>query len=228
MWAVAFAVFALRTDTRRELQRVRPRQVVDPLTGVANLRAFEARADEVLRTQCADLRRDRRAADRPGRFQNREHAAWSCRRRHVLRSVAEGLQNAASKSHLVARIGGDEFAVLSRAPTSETSATLRSAIATRCSRCEKSFHSTGVNLDASIGSAITSRDGRSLEELMTAADRAMYVVKDRHTEASEDGRRAELATQLPEEFRVDGSRPPPGCRRRAPRRSAARVQPALE
>ena len=87
----------------------------------------------------------------------------------------------------------------------------------------------GVTLDASIGTAITPEDGNSLEELMTAADRAMYVVKDRHTAASEASRRAELDSQLPNEFRHPAATPRRGCSRRIAEEAASRwVQPALE
>lgn len=203
MWAVAFAVFSLRVNTARELAKSDAAADIDPLTGIGNLRAFETRAEEVLSERNArisgetavlliDLDDFKTANTLHG------HAGGD----HVLRKVASALQGAASKSHLVARIGGDEFAVLLENADQRDIGDLAIRYRNAVLSVHKRLSLEGVNLDASIGSAITSEDGKSLEDLMTAADRAMYSVKDRHTAEHENGRRAELASQLPNEFRT--------------------------
>ncbi len=181
-----------RADALRALQLMAARhgQVVsqlqartrlDPLTGVANrvalmerLAAATARLDERDRYACLlylDLDDFKPVNDQLG------HAAGDL----LLAQVAQRLLASSHTSDLVARIGGDEFAVLV-----EDLATLRHAedLAVRLlERLDSPFRVAGVELllNASVGVAVllpgTSSGSTAADEALAAADAAMYRAK---------------------------------------------------
>ena len=96
----------------------------------------------------------------------------------VLVEVARRLSSALRSCDTVARLGGDEFAVIvdcMREPALalQVSEKMRSEVA------QEIYLKSGVcvSVGASIGHAIYLRDGVSLEQLLAAADRAMYAEK---------------------------------------------------
>ena len=92
------------------------------------------------------------------------------------------------KGALAARVGGDDFAVILRCGSleelDELAGLLRGAV--RGSRSTMPLE--GIDVDASVGYAIAPRDGETLEELITAADDAMYREKATHDEEATSGR----------------------------------------
>jgi diguanylate cyclase (GGDEF)-like protein len=92
----------------------------------------------------------------------------------VLRMVADRLRQAAP-DQMVARLGGDEFAVLQIGATQDVQ-----QLAQRCiSALEAPFSVRGfqIAIGVSIGIATSPRDGRQAEELVQAADHALYQAK---------------------------------------------------
>lgn len=151
----------------------------DSLTGLANRRVFEeALAVQISRCQrygesaqllLIDLDGFKQVNDRHG------HTTGD----HLLEAIAESIRSRLRATDLVARIGGDEFAVLLlqvSAATREVAAqSLRRAIATTAVPTD-----TGpVALQASIGIADLGPDTRHAEAALRAADAAMYVEKRR-------------------------------------------------
>ena len=106
--AFAYVVAALRRGLDREAALAR----TDPLTGLANLRAFYELADaEIARARrythpftaiYVDLNGFKAINDRLG------HTAGD----GVLRAVARGIRDSVRVTDLVARVGGDEFVIL--------------------------------------------------------------------------------------------------------------------
>ena len=95
----------------------------------------------------------------------------------LLQAVAERLQAGVRKSDLVARLGGDELTVLVQRLEHESQAT---ALAEQLlATLRRPFAVTGqtLQLNASIGIALYPRDGNNEEQLLAAADAAMYRVK---------------------------------------------------
>lgn len=150
----------------------------DPLTGLANRLLFAARLQQALEyaerheTSAAllfcDLDRFKIINDTLG------HAAGD----RLLQQVAERLARCVRAEDTVARIGGDEFAVIvSDLDRPESAAHLAKHIA---AELEDEFSIDGVRLSASasIGIGIYPDDADSEGDLLKAADVAMYSAKE--------------------------------------------------
>ena len=177
------------SSLRRTLRQARERKQVynrllhltrhDPLTGAANRAALRERIEGALararrREQTfavmyVDLDRFKAINDTCG------HDVGDA----VLCEVAERLHQAVRTSDIVARLGGDEFAVLLEdlCPTScpfELAERIRSSL-------EQPIEVDGRKLvvTASIGVALYPEIGGSVDDLLKAADAAMYLAKGR-------------------------------------------------
>ena len=97
----------------------------------------------------------------------------------MLCHVALRLRDAVRDSDVVARVGGDEFAILlSRVDTPEGARTVAAKVVEALNAPMR--HGGGeLRIGASIGIALFPAHGTTLDELMRVADRAMYQVKAR-------------------------------------------------
>jgi diguanylate cyclase len=155
---------------RRRAERAELDALVDPLTQVANRRGWQAVLDrEEQRCQrygaaagviVIDLDGLKTINDRDG------HATGD----QLLREASRILQQTSRGADLVARTGGDEFAVLAV----ETSA---AALQHDCNRLEHQLTVAGVA--ASVGAAARTHSG-GLAAAWAQADAAMYAVKRLH------------------------------------------------
>lgn len=148
----------------------------DPLTGLSNRRELDARLDEeILRAGTAgrfaiallDLDGFKPVNDRYG------HAVGDA----LLCEVAARLQRACGDQAMVARQGGDEFAVL--VPVG--SPLLNTALADHLLAELAVPYRAGdarIHVGASVGVAYWPQDGVSAKKLFDVADRAVYAAKD--------------------------------------------------
>jgi diguanylate cyclase (GGDEF)-like protein len=153
--------------------------ITDDLTGVHNRRGFEWMASRLLR----NLSRERRGGlllyvdvdnlkvtnDTLG------HATGD----QLLRAASTALRRACGESTIIGRIGGDEFAVLSRQIGADTNGLLRQRINDAIEDC----NATGQfpPLSMSIGAAdFDPLRPASILALLERADRAMYLEKFRN------------------------------------------------
>src|SRR5260370_18336975 len=116
---------------------------------------------------CLDLDGFKAVNDRFG------HAAGDA----VLVAVAERLRASVRDADFVCRIGGDEFVILLPNITDDEAAAIARRIVSRVS--EPFEFAPTARVGASIGLASAPRDGTTADELLSAADRAMYEAKRR-------------------------------------------------
>jgi diguanylate cyclase (GGDEF)-like protein len=169
----AFTLHAIRSQVDGLLRKLRETARTDPLTAVLNRRGFEELAERELAAAgrdgrpCAlllgDIDHFKHLNDRFG------HAAGDA----ALASVAGLITRTCRPTDVVARIGGEEFAVLL------PGASLEDAVATAERIREGVQSDTGAQhaLTVSFGVASYAVHGRSLAELMAAADSALYRAK---------------------------------------------------
>jgi diguanylate cyclase (GGDEF)-like protein len=145
----------------------------DPLTGVANRRAWDSETAAVAaqdRSQCGfvivcDLDGLKETNDRYG------HAAGDA----LIRGASSLLQSCVRGTDLVARVGGDEFAVLLRGASAATAAGIRQRIRRAEGLWRVTEHSLSPRLSLGVAEVV---DGDIAAALQTA-DARMYADKRR-------------------------------------------------
>jgi diguanylate cyclase (GGDEF)-like protein/PAS domain S-box-containing protein len=175
----------------------------DPLTGLVNRSHFMECIDQALRRSqrqarhvavvYIDLDGFKRVNDRGG------HSLGD----RVLYAIAARLRHAVRGADMVARIGGDEFAVLCEGLSASEQADV-------VARRVASALTESVDLDgdrwsvaASVGAAVDRGGLDSPEDLVDRADRAMYIVKlSRRDPAETDGADVPQESAGPSERRV--------------------------
>jgi diguanylate cyclase (GGDEF)-like protein len=185
---------AIAVSNARLLDQLERKASEDPLTGLANSRAFEQLCEaELARSQrdaapfavlVLDLDHFKAINDAYGHPYGDE----------VLRMIADTLRSTVRPHDTVARMGGEEFATLLPAAgpgeAFEVAERMRTAIAAIPAH---------LRLSTSVGIAVCDGNGASYESLLEDADRAMYIAKHKgrdQTILSETGAKAALSRQL--------------------------------
>jgi diguanylate cyclase (GGDEF)-like protein/PAS domain S-box-containing protein len=160
------------TERKRAEERIAHLARHDPLTGLANRQRFvEAlgaalAAGERLAVLFLDLDRFKAVNDTLG------HPAGDA----LLRAVAERLTALAGPEDVVARFGGDEFAILRRdAGAAEAAAFAEGALAALDAPIR--IEGREIGLGAGLGVALAPQDAADPAALMQAADIALYRAK---------------------------------------------------
>ena len=94
----------------------------------------------------------------------------------TLQLIAQTLESCASKGEIVARWGGDEFVVVCPYARSRGAEPLAEQLG---HALEQLSLRIGARVSASVGTAVFPDDGRTLQELLHAADGRMYGDKER-------------------------------------------------
>jgi diguanylate cyclase (GGDEF)-like protein len=170
---------ALALDNALALQRAEALSVTDDLTGLSNSRYLNL-----------VLRREEKRSLRSGRplsvlfidmdgFKNVNTNHGHMSGSKALVEAASVIRSCARETDVVARFGGDEFSVILPDTSREGAVFVAERICDRL-RAFKFLQPDGldVRLTASVGVATLPDVTTSAEELLRAADRAMYRVKD--------------------------------------------------
>ncbi len=167
----AMAALAFSSARQRELLRTQAR--TDPLTGLLNRRAYyerlaeelarAARTDSPLSVILLDIDRFKPINDTYG------HAEGD----RVLRAIGEQLQMTVRIDETVSRFGGEEFALIVAGVQPEQA--LEAAERARAAIASIDVH--GNALSASAGIAAWPAHGANADELLEAADQALYKAK---------------------------------------------------
>ena len=148
----------------------------DALTGLFNRRAFVGYAERVAsdssRTQPAaliaiDLDHFKPINDLSG------HAAGDA----ILRVVAAAMQTAVRAHDFVARVGGDEFAVVLTGCEETAAQRVAESLLSAVSNVALDWEGKTLSVGASIGVAVISPQGETFESWLERADSASYAAK---------------------------------------------------
>ncbi|HEX2575547.1 MAG TPA: sensor domain-containing diguanylate cyclase [Aquihabitans sp.] len=164
-------VLGLALDARAQLAELARAARTDALTGLANRRRYdehltdlgEARSITVL---FADLDGFKLVNDRLG------HAAGD----HVIAAVGRRLHGLVRSTDLVARVGGDEFAVVGHDLPAGTATALAERIIAAIGE-PVATPAGPATVGVSLGIAIGTDPGASIDAVTAAADAALYAAK---------------------------------------------------
>jgi diguanylate cyclase (GGDEF)-like protein len=151
-------------NNRQLTDRLRVAEERDFLTGLLNTRAFDAalsaRAElgKPFGLILADVDSLRDVNDREG------HAVGN----DLLRRAADLLSRKLEYGDQIARVGGDEFGIITSRPGTD-------AVRALCGRLTAALHEQGLSM--SFGWAVSPRDGNSALLLFRAADERLYAQK---------------------------------------------------
>ena len=163
----------------RELwDRLRQLAECDPLTGLANRGVFEDRYHQLSKHAFSDVSIAALALIDLDHFKEINDRLGHAAGDECLRQVAIRLQRAFGDAILVARIGGDEFAVLLRGPlpSLEIKQTLAHALRALCRPVI--WRNLLIDVGTSIGAAILKRPyHQDSSQLFAEADSALYAAK---------------------------------------------------
>jgi len=165
--------FDILVQHLRDTRRLQELAECDILTGLANRRFFQQKlaeacdADQAFAVYFIDLDRFKEVNDSLG------HAAGDA----LLRMVAERLRATVRAEDLVARFGGDEFAIMQQVGvTAETATRLAGRINQSIA---ETFHFDGVpiRIGASVGIRLHAEREEDPVRILNEADEALYRVK---------------------------------------------------
>jgi diguanylate cyclase (GGDEF)-like protein len=175
-----FVVFCLpflrvaMSKERAELEQRRAAQT-DPLTGVANRRAFFDRGNPLLERFVAERQPAALLLFDLDRFKIINDTAGHHAGDRVLQAFCDLVGASLGPDDLFGRLGGEEFAYM-MANVSVTQA-LQTAERLRIDFAALQFRDLPIKPTVSIGVAMTSEAGRNLSALLALADRALYRAK---------------------------------------------------
>ncbi|RMF42743.1 MAG: diguanylate cyclase [Deltaproteobacteria bacterium] len=149
----------------------------DNLTGLPNRRLFQDHLRQTLALAQREVRQFAVIFVDLDYFKEVNDSFGHAAGDRLLRDVADRLRQLMRESDLLARLGGDEFVVLFT-EISQPEGTV-AALKRLLHAFEEPFEVEGqaVNVSASLGVAFYPRDGKSIDDLLKAADIAMYQAK---------------------------------------------------
>ena len=161
------------TDERSAMENLQTKADTDPLTGVMNRNAFSEKLDDIVRTSGSGAKHALLMLDIDN-FKLLNDTFGHVAGDQALTEFATLIRSVLRREDLVARLGGDEFiAFLRDVPSDE----LVSKKAQRICNLMHKRYSADVEVSASIGIAISPKDGENFEALYRKADSALYHIK---------------------------------------------------
>jgi diguanylate cyclase (GGDEF)-like protein len=169
LWGLAAVVGYRKRRLLLAEQHSRQQAMSDPLTGLYNLRALRERGElrdggGVLVIDIDDFKDVNTAYGHTGADE-------------LLRHVAAELSAVTGQRDCVARVGGDEFAMLVADKTTAELAGLADSCARAVDAAAKRSGLPGLTLSGSVGYARWPEDGQTLSALLAVADAAMFRAK---------------------------------------------------
>ncbi len=174
---VACVVRALRDDSNIAYNRLTAMSQADELTGMLNMRSFlrllmgQHSSTEFSKGTYAllmiDIENLRALNNKHGHEQGDQ----------VLKAVAEAVNRSIRSNDMSARYGGDEFMVYLAGADKGIAQTVSNRISQNVYNISLSLNGAVHRVEVSVGTAIYPEHGRSLQDMLNAADSAMYKQK---------------------------------------------------
>ncbi len=167
---------ALAIENALKYQQAESSATTDYLTGLPNARSLFLQLDrELARCKRDNVSLTLMVCDMNG-FKKINDRFGHLEGNRVLRLFAQALKDSCREYDYVARMGGDEFVVI--APGLATDAAAKKIEQIRPLARKAGFEVCGEDiLSLSVGLAVSPEDGNDAEQLLTQADRRMYVEK---------------------------------------------------
>jgi diguanylate cyclase (GGDEF)-like protein len=174
---VAFCLAFLRVNMSKERAELEQRKaaLTDPLTGIANRRAFFDLGEPALDRIVADRRSAALLLFDLDRFKEVNDTAGHQAGDRVLKAFSDLVAESIRPGDLFGRLGGEEFACL--LPNASMAEALQIAERARREFAAMCLPSLETNATVSVGVAMAGDAGRTLEALLATADRALYRAK---------------------------------------------------
>ncbi|MHB8216185.1 MAG: diguanylate cyclase [Candidatus Sulfotelmatobacter sp.] len=198
---------ALAIENALKFQQAESSATTDYLTGLPNARSLFLQLDrdlarckrdkESLTVMVCDMNGFKKINDRFGHLEGNR----------VLRLFAQALKDSCREYDYVARMGGDEFVVI--APGLGVEAAAKKVAQIRPLARQAGFDVCGEEiLSLSVGLAVSPDDGNDAEQLLTQADRRMYMEKQKTPTQKDQRLHTRMKCRLTIELHPQGSAAP--------------------
>ncbi len=165
------------TDQREADARIHHMAHHDNLTSLPNRILFRQRINDALREDCEQGRMTGTLCLDLDNFKNVNDALGHQIGDELLRAVAKRLRNTLREEDTLARIGGDEFAIVLPGLANQEEAEAVAARLIDIMRPPINVEGNNLTVGLSIGIAMASDDSTSPEQLLRGADMALYEAK---------------------------------------------------
>jgi diguanylate cyclase (GGDEF)-like protein len=193
--SVCAAFLLMHLARERAELRYKHASVIDPLTGVANRRAFVEDAARVLRRIAVDHRDAALLSFDLDRFKQVNDTLGHHAGDRVLCAFCDIAHSTLRPGDLFGRIGGEEFAALLPRITLQDALQVAERIQTRLAATALDLGAGLHTTTVSIGVAMATERDHDLAKLMVAADQALYRAKAHGGNQIERPARAPLVRQ---------------------------------
>ena len=178
LFTIAIAFILLAMAKERTEHRHKTASLVDPLTGVANRRAFLQDGEAQLKRQATDPRPTAVMLLDLDNFKSINDRFGHAVGDRVLQIFADVASGCVRHIDLFGRLGGEEFAALLRDTTRERALAVAEQIRTGFAEATRQVDGRSVDATVSIGIVISHDAVLDLSALLAQADHTLYRAKD--------------------------------------------------
>src|SRR6202162_1696029 len=198
---------ALAIENAVKYQQAESSATTDYLTGLPNARSLFLQLDrELARCKRDNVSLTLMVCDMNG-FKKINDRFGHLEGNRVLRLFAQALKDSCREYDYVARMGGDEFVVI--APGLPVDAAAKKVEQIRPLARQAGFDVCGEDiLSLSVGVAVSPVDGNDAEQLLTEADRRMYLEKQKQPTTKDQRLHTRMKCRLTIELHPQGSAAP--------------------